>query len=118
MKRRLVLRVLNFLLAIALLAACGGTEPPEELRVGATRSQVVAALGEPDEREDFLMPDGGFFGPQEALTRLVPPGEIVEQWVYQKGDELTYVWFAGRAGAERVSWTVVAFSTAPADAVY
>ena len=116
---RLRLPVILVLVAASLaLAACGTIGPPQGVQLGMPRNLVLNELGGADEVTDFVMPEGGFFGPQEALSGLVEPGTTVEQWVYYLDGEVTYAWFAGPAGSDRGSWTLVASATVPSDAVY
>ena len=114
-----------FLLSAALfipmigVAGCANTGSSEtEVREGLTREEVLNALGDPAEVQEFRVPDEPFFGPQEILTSLVPAGATVVEWVYRMDGELTYIWFFGEAEQSRDSWTVVATATHPQDAVY
>jgi hypothetical protein len=110
---------LIFLLVIfapSMTGCIGNTQI--ELKAGFTHQEVEHALGQPDEMGEFTMPDGGFFGPQEALSGLVPAGSQVEEWRYKLGDEVTYVWFYGDSTVTKDIWRVIATATLPADAVY
>ena len=45
-------RLLSLCLTIAIAAACKSTEPrPQEIRVGMTKSQLVASMGKPAETQ-------------------------------------------------------------------
>jgi len=103
---------------LASLAACGTIGPPQGVQLGMPRNLVLNELGGADEVSDFVMPEDGFFGPQEALSGLIEPGASVEQWVYYQDDEVTYAWFSGPPGSDRGGWTLVAWTTVPLDAVY
>jgi hypothetical protein len=75
-------------------------------------------LGEPDQTQDFKIPDGPFFGPQEGLADLVPSGTVIEEWIYEFGDEVLHVWFAGPVDEPREDWVVLDTANHPKDAVY
>jgi hypothetical protein len=66
----------------------------------------------------IILPDHPFFGPQEGLANLVPPGTEFEEWVYEIGDEVLYVWFFGEADEPREDWLVLATARYPKDAVF
>ena len=106
------------IILLALLAGCGALERPTGVQVGMSPPQVQAELGGPDEASEFTMPEGGLFGPQEALTDIVTPGDTVEQWVYFQGDQATYVWFAVEPEQGQGARRVIATTTVPQDAVY
>ena len=114
-----------FLLSAALfipmtgVVSCANPGIPEiEVGEGLTRQEVLDVLGDPDEVQEFRVPDQPFFGPQEILTSLVPASSTVEEWVYWLDGELTYVWFSGEEDQGRDRWTVVATATYPEDAVF
>ncbi len=109
------------LLAISTLLTAGclrSHNPQVELEAGLTHQEVRGVLGEPDEIKEFVMPEGAFFGPQEALSGLVPAGSLVEEWRYDLNGEVRYVWFYGVTAAERDGRRVIATTTVPKDAVY
>lgn len=107
-------------LLMTLIAACTGLPAkPVEPEAGTTPQEVRDALGEPDETQEFVMPDGRFFGPQERLIGLVPAGDVVEEWRYHlAGDEVMYVWFYASSTFGEADLLVVATATLPKDAVY
>ena len=107
-------------IATMLIAGCARSQsPPVELEVGFTHQEVRDTLGEPDETQEFVMPDGPFFGPQEALSGLVPAGSLVEEWRYDLDDEkVRCVWFYGDSAAGREAGRMIATSIVPKDAVY
>jgi hypothetical protein len=103
---------------IALLVACSpASSALTEVTAGSSKEDVIALYGEPDRRQEFLIPDEPFFGPQEGLIDLVAPGTLVEEWVYEIGDEELYIWFAGES-EDREAWRVLALGRYPKDAVY
>ncbi|MBI4537620.1 MAG: hypothetical protein HY712_06655 [candidate division NC10 bacterium] len=102
-----------------LMAECLSAQIPRaELAAGLTRQEVRDALGEPDEKLEFVMPDGPFFGPQEALSGLVPSGSLVEEWRYELNADVRYVWFYGDTAAGGGGRRLIATTTVPKDAVY
>ena len=100
-----------------LITACAPALSAEIIP-GQAMAEVRAAAGDPDETQTFTLPSEPFFGPQEGLANLLPAGTQVEEWQYLHGDEVTYVWFAGEAGALPETWTVVDTATYPADVVW
>ena len=109
------------LLAIStmLIAGCLRAQSPQvELEVGFTHQEVRDALGEPDETQEFVVPDGPFFGPQETLSGLVPAGSLVEEWRYELNDEVRYVWFYGDPAAGKDARKLIATTIVPRDAIY
>ena len=107
------------MISALLITGCLGTQNPSvELKAGQTPQEVEAALGQPDEVNDFVMPDGPFFGPQEALSGLVSAGSVVEERQYKVNDDVIYVWFYGDSTAEKNSWRLIATATVSKDAVY
>ncbi|MGD9091295.1 MAG: hypothetical protein PVF74_00495 [Anaerolineales bacterium] len=104
---------------IALLLGCYPTSPSlTEIGAGTSKVKVLATFGEPDQVQDFVLPDHPFFGPQEGLANLVPPGTVIEEWVYEIGDEVTYVWYTGQADEPREDWRVLATARHPIGAVF
>ena len=118
-RHHLVLTVLLSILLTMLVSGCGGADrAAEKIEVGQTRQEVRDALGEPDRTDEFPLPEAATFGPQEELTGKVPVGQPVEEWVYERGSEEIYLWFAGQSGEEPDQWTVIHYAVYPADAVY
>ena len=108
-----------FALAPSLLSGCNRRQNQlSEIEPGLSKGEVTRILGDPSEVNEFVMPDGPFFGPQEGLTGLGPPGQLVEEWVYYTDGEVRYVWFLGEPDQEREAWHVVLTSVYPKDAVY
>lgn len=104
-----------------LLAASGcsaGHQRLQDIEVGQTRGEVIAAAGEPDQISQFTVPDEPFFGPQEGLAGLLPPCTFVEEWQYVSGEDVTYVWFAGPSAEEQEAWTVIDTAVYPIDAIF
>lgn len=111
--------IVLFTLSTSILSACnGGNKDQTEIEPGLSKGEVTRILGDPSEVNEFVMPDGPFFGPQEGLTGLVPAGGLVEEWVYYIDGEVRYVWFWGGPDQEREAWHVVLTSVYPKDAVY
>jgi hypothetical protein len=107
-----------FLLAAALVSCAPSPPPPPQISSGSSKAEVIAAYGEPDEIQDFILPAEPFFGPQEGLADLVPPGTVLEEWVYEIDDQVLYVWFTGEPGEPREDWLVLEKGQYPKDAVY
>lgn len=106
-------------LATSMLFACSGRKNDQrEIEPGFSKEEVTRILGDPDQMNEFIMPDGPFFGPQEGLTGLVPAGHQVEEWVYFVDGDARYVWFWGEPDQERDAWRVVLTSIYPKDTVY
>ena len=111
----------NLLLILVLLAvaSCSSTpSSPGEVEIGFSREEVIEVMGEPATTQDFVLPDQPFFGPQESLTSLLPPGTVVEEWVYELDEEVMYVWFAGKSNLPREEWLVIETGVYPAGAVF
>ena len=109
-----------FLIVMSLLpgACAAGGADEIVIQIGATREEVRARLGEPKRVLEFNLPEAPFFGPQESLLDLIPPGTLVEEWVYAVGDEEFYVWFAGEEGQVKDEWRVIETGRYPIGAVY
>lgn len=108
------------LLALLLLAlaGCRSAEPDfDRVSPGNSRAQVRELAGEPDRIRMDILPEGAFFGPQEALTPLLAPGAPYEEWVYLQEDIEIYVWFSG-SPADPDGWLVVHTASSPVGAVY
>ncbi len=102
-----------------VLVGCSWTSlPPSEVVKGSSRVEVFTSFGEPDQTQEFILLDEPFFGPQESLINLVPSGTLIEEWVYEIGDEVLYVWFTGQVDELRDNWVVLDTARYPKDAVY
>ena len=111
--------LLATLLITLLLASCAPTPvPTPDIDVSPSKADVIASLGEPDGRQAFILPDEPFYGPQESLANLLPSAIVVEEWVYERGDEASYIWFAGEEDEPPEDWRVIAKGSYPLDAVY
>lgn len=111
-------RAVMFIIAIVLAGCSPTSSPPSEIGQGSSKAEVISSFGEPDQTQDFILPDEPFFGPQESLVNLVPAGTVIEEWVYEIGDEVLYVWFTGQDGDSRDDWLVLLTARYPKDAVY
>jgi hypothetical protein len=115
----LIRLIFLFTFATSMLFACSGSKNDQrEIEAGFSKEEVTRILGDPDQLNEFAMPDGPFFGPQEGLTGLVPAGGLVEEWIYFMDNDARYVWFWGEPDQEREAWRVVLTSVYPKDAVY
>ncbi len=99
--------VIAVLLVVSLSACQGSPADTAVVQPGASRSEVRAQLGEPEQIQEFSLPEPPFFGPQEGLTDLIPAGTLVEEWIYTVGQDALYVWFAGEEGQARDEWRVI-----------
>ena len=107
------------LLVAVMLIGCSQTQlSTAEIETGSSKDEVLALLGEPDQNQDFILPDVPFFGPQEGLANLLPAGTLVEEWVYEVEDDLVYVWFTGKGQDSRQDWFVLNTARYPKDAIY
>ena len=102
-----IIRAVIILFSVAIAGCSSFSLPPSEIEQGSTRDEVIAVLGEPDQIQDFILPDVPFFGPQEGLANLVLPGTVIEEWVYEIGDDVVYVWFSGDVDQQREDWLVI-----------
>ncbi|TWT66158.1 hypothetical protein [Allorhodopirellula solitaria] len=66
-------------------------------------SEILEAIGQPDESEVLTIPVKSGWGLQEALRYKVHPGERVQQWLYHGTDQDLCVWFAEVANTWRVT---------------
>jgi hypothetical protein len=89
--RRRPLR-LQALLAAALLA-CGGPPEAGEFQVGATRAELLAAHGEPAEKQTLHKTGEAIWGPIEGFWAQVPAGGTVETWSYPVQDGSVELYF-------------------------
>ena len=113
-----IIRGVIILIAIVLAGCSPSSSPPPEVSKGSSKGEVIALVGEPDQTQDFILPGEPFFGPQESLINLVPAGTVIQEWVYEIGDEVLYVWFTGEEGKLREDWLVLDSARYPKDAVY
>jgi hypothetical protein len=111
-------RAVIFIIAVVFVGCSPKSSIPSEIVKGSSKEDVIASLGEPNQTQDFILPDGPFFGPQESLVNLVPAGTVIEEWVYEIGDEVLYVWFTGEDDDLREDWLVLVTTRYPKDAVY
>jgi hypothetical protein len=109
----------GILLLMAFLVGCSpASKIPTEIEQGSTKDDVIALYGEPDRTQEFILPEVPFFGPQESLINLVPSGTLIEEWVYEIGDEELYIWFIGDEDEAREDWLVLDLGRYPKGAVY
>jgi hypothetical protein len=107
------------LLLAAFFVGCSPTStPPADITPGSFKSDVITLYGEPSRTQEFVIPEEPFFGPQESLINLVPPGTLIEEWVYEIDDEELYIWFTGNSNEARENWLVLEMGKYPKDAVY
>jgi len=104
-------------LMVSLLGCSPASKPPSEIIPGSSKKDVTAMYGEPDHTQEFTIPDEPFFGPQEGLIDLAPPGTVVEEWVYEIGDDELYIWFT-RDDETSENWTVLDLGRYPKGAAY
>jgi hypothetical protein len=97
-----------FIIAVILVGCSPTSSVPSEIRKSSFEGDVIASLGEPDQTQDFILPNEPFYGPQESLVNLVPAGTAIEEWRYEIGDEVLYVWFTGEDDDLREDWLVLA----------
>jgi hypothetical protein len=116
---RLISRCVGVLVLMSLIPSCSPASIlPAEVTQGSSKDDVVALYGEPDRAQEFVLPDAPFFGPQEGLINLVPSGTLIEEWVYEIGDEELYVWFTGKGDEPGEDWLVLDLGRYPKNAVY
>ena len=107
------------ILVLFIIAGCSpSTLSPAEIEAGSTKGEVIALLGNPDLTQEFILPDEPFFGPQESLVNLVPAGTVIEEWVYELGEDVLYIWFTGEGDDSGEDWLVLDTAKHPKDAVY
>jgi hypothetical protein len=110
---------MGLILFMAFIAGCSLTSnSPSEITQGSSKEDVLTLYGEPDRTQEFIIPDEPFFGPQEGLINLAPPGTVVEEWVYEIGEEELYIWFTGDSNEAREDWLVLDLGRYPKEAVY
>jgi hypothetical protein len=108
----------GFLLISFIVSCSPASTPPVKVTEGSSKEDVIALYGKPDRVQEFIVPDEPFFGPQEGLVNLVPPGTVIEEWVYEIGDEEFYIWFTGDIDVAREDWRVLDLGRYPKGAVY
>jgi hypothetical protein len=114
-----LIRVCVLLLFMSFIVSCSpATAPSTEIKPGSSKEDVIALYGEPDRTQEFIIPDEPFFGPQEGLIDLVPPGTLIEEWVYEIGDKELYIWYAGDNNQAREDRLVLDLGRYPKGAVY
>ncbi len=107
------------ILTLFIIAGCSPAPlPPPEIEAGSTKGEVLALLGDPDQSQEFIIPDQPFFGPQESLVNLAPAGTVIEEWVYELGEDFLYIWFTGEGDDSGEDWLVLDTAKHPKDAVY
>ena len=90
------------ILILFIIAGCSPAPlPPTEVEAGSTKGEVIA-----------------LFGPQESLVNLVPAGTVIEEWVYELGEDVLYIWFTGEGDDSGEDWLVLDTAKHPKDAVY
>jgi hypothetical protein len=110
--------VVLFILISALVGCSLSSMLAPDIGAGSSKEEVIALLGEPDQTRDLVLPEAPFFGPQESLINLVPAGTLIEEWVYEVGDDVLLVWFTGGVDEAREDWRVLDTAQHPKDAVY
>jgi hypothetical protein len=117
MNRSAIRLSLLCLLLAGLASGCAAQRGnPGDILPGMSRADVTNLLGRPDAVNAGTLPEGPFFGPQESLTAVLPPGADYEEWIYPVGEDDCYVWFAGEGARE--NWRVVLTAAYPRDAVF
>ena len=75
-----------------------------------TKSQVLTLRGEPNAREDCVLPDHFFVGapaPYNCRDLGLAPGNTYEEWTYRSGrDGRAFIWFS-HPTAGKEDWVVV-----------
>jgi len=111
--------ILPFLFLVVALVSCSSdTASADDVEVGFSRQEVIETMGQPAATQEFMLPDQPFFGPQEGLASLLPPGTVVEEWVYELDGEILYVWFASESAEPREQWRVISTGIYPEGAVF
>ena len=106
------------LISFIVISCSPASTPPAEVVQGSSKEDVIAFYGKPDGAQEFILPEGPFFGPQEGLANLVPPGTVIEEWVYEIDDEELYIWFTEDNDVAREDWRVLDLGRYPKGAVY
>ena len=92
------------LLLVVAVGCSAERDPTSEIQAGQTRDEVTAAAGDPDEIDEFTLPDKPFFGPQEGLASVLPAGTLAEEWRYRSAGDVIYVWFVADPAEPREAW--------------
>ena len=116
--RTYLCRTALFVLVLCLFGCTLVSRPLSEPVVGSTKDNVLASMGEPDQIQDFILPDPPYYGPQEGLINLVPAGTLIEEWTYIIGDDILYVWFSGENDVARDNWLILHVAKFPKGAVF
>jgi hypothetical protein len=113
------IRLLALWFGIALIAGCAshGGNPGfarsfTSVSSGATRGQVRGELGEPDRRVSghVSAADDQPPGAME-LVQTLPPGTPWEAWIYHRGQDVYYIYFASGSNQPKEQWRVIARRT-------
>ena len=110
--------LLIFLVLLAVASCSSTSSSSDEVEIGFSREGVIEVMGEPATIQDFILPDQPFFGPQESLANILPPGTVVEEWIYELDEEVMYVWFASDSDIPRDEWLVIETGLYPAGVVF
>lgn len=108
----------SFVILFGLVGCSPQANPSDSIEIGLSQPDVKSILGDPDNVQEFEIPEVPFFGPQEALLELVEPGTPILEWAYEQGDEVLYIWFSGGPGWPTTSFRVIEFAEFPKDAVF
>ena len=106
------------LIACVVLAGCSFDRNFLSVSPGMARDRVRAILRDPGAARKLTMPAGPFWGPQEALSGILPAGARFEEWQYSSRGTVFYVWFADTNGLAEDRWTVVGKTSHPEGAVF
>ena len=112
------IRAVVLIFSVVLVGCSIISQPTPEIVEGLTKDEVIALLGEPDQTQEFILPSEPFFGPQEGLVNLVPAGTVIEEWAYEIGEQVLYIWFTGQPDESHEDWLVLDTAKHPKDAVY
>ncbi len=88
------------------------------VHAGMSRAQVREQLGEPHGVQLGKLPEGPFFGPSEALLRVLKRGAPFERWQYADAETIYLVWFGGTTQQAQDKWKVIATHSYPKGAVF
>lgn len=107
-----ITRAIFYLAASPLLFACGTGPQAADFQVGMSRQAVVAAFGEPDQRQTMVKSGPHIFGPIETFWTSVPAGATVEIWSYEVSGGSVELYFVN--GSDEIQGT----GFAPEGAIY
>src|SRR5690349_20952260 len=120
---RFPLHYLLVILSLAFLAGCaspGGGNPQfaksfESVSSGATKPQVRAALGDPDNRfTSHVGMIGQTTTPGAAeLAQSLPLNTPYEVWTYHRGQTDYFIYFASAQNKPKEEWRMVSRKTVP-----